>query len=157
MIGSIEPMMVEERMEDAVVLYLSTEIDGIAKVKPGFDNDGIELPCVAVGALSSSEPEESRQTGHRNVELRVSVITRAAKISDDLSQYQNARELHAVIKAKVMQCLYVESLQVELNAQNVPTLVVSQCYVEQLNKKVDRERLVTEITLSAVAHTTLEP
>ena len=137
----------EERLEDAFVGYLRTELSGTTKVTAAFDYEVPQYPMVAVlveGLEPISDPAEWHDA--RKCNVAVACMTENADQLDAAGAViTTARERARSMRSDVMNALAVETLKDLLVAVGITDLAISGAQVAGVVRSVEAGAMVSTI------------
>jgi hypothetical protein len=148
--------MLEERVEDALVDWLTLNLSGDMHIHAAFDVDRAQYPQVSV-FCESSEPvsADALPTGHRTVTCIVTLATLAEPETDDNNEpMTSAREYHAMLKGQLLTELHRNDAALILNTLPASGVQFSSLFPEGLQRSVEEHRLITAVTMRGIAHPT---
>jgi hypothetical protein len=151
----------EEKIEDSFVRYFNTltEITSLLKIYPGYTDEEIEYPAVVVMVSNTGLVDDSAEfMVQRQVQIDIAVITEAAPIlSGTRTILKTSRQRNAEARSVVLGAICGSTLKTVLAAQGVPGLKYSMVQLNSTARSVEDRKLITVITLDAIAQITIEP
>ncbi len=143
----------EERLEDAIVAYLKTQITAAVLIVAAWEREERGYPRVVVHAGTSgpvSEPAAWHDA--RRIMVQVAVLTEGAAIVDNVAHVlETARARNADMRSRVMDALCVGDLCTRLNAVGIDALALSMAQVITTERSMEAGALVTTVTVETIA------
>jgi hypothetical protein len=138
----------EERVEDALVAYLKTEIGQNACIKAALDfTTAIRFPLVSVHVQSSENVNDvSNFCGGRRLSCKLEVVTETNK-----KALMTAREEHRLFKSLAIGAVAYIDTAARVNETQPEGVTFSQIHMTQQDNSVGDYKLVTSQILDIVA------
>ncbi len=149
------PWDLEERVEDALVAYITNFVGRVAMIIPARTVITAQYPLVVVQAGDSDNASDDAQfNGKRRCDVTVAIVTEAVNYSTEhgaAESMETAREQHRVIKSQVLGGLASTRLQDALNDLGVAGVLFSQAHMTDQTRDQGDGKLTTEQTLDVIA------
>ena len=149
---TINTWSLEERVEDALVLYLQSKTT--VKIYPAFTDEGLVYPSAAVMVDTTKPIEENAVTeAVRIMEVAIAVMTEAVPVlSSTGATVKTSRDRNADARNDILQALMVDGLCALVQGFATDVLF-SEIDVSGTSRTVEPElrKLVTTITLDVIA------
>lgn len=149
---------IPERVEDALVAYLSQQATGDMRVYAAWGFGDPQYPAAVVGVLGT-EPvsEEAEWHDPQLMSVSVAIITEAAPIlNGDGSIRVTARERNAAARSGVIEALATTDLLANLQNMGTEGVAFSMAQMAGSERSSEDHKLVTTLTVGVIAEPVTE-